>query len=259
MKCSLLLIIFCIVANLVNSQTLTPSVTPSAGGTFAPTGKPSLSWTLGEPLHQSLVNGSYLLTQGEQQPYITVKLLSLKAYIQGFYSSLNTLNAIVDPVTNPTQCDTITLEIRKATAPYSIICSVTSLIGTNGSAIFNVPGLIGGLSYYWVVKHRNSIETWSAAPVKITAGVLYDFTSSDSKAYGGNEVSLGDGNFAIWNGDINRDGLIDLSDLSILQIAADGFQNGYVLSDLTGDRIVESADFSFIENNLPFNVSVIRP
>ena len=53
------------------------------------------------------------------------------------------------------------------------------------SQIFTLP--TDGTSYYLVIKHRNSIETWSATGVQFTSGNLtYDFTSTSDKAYGNN-------------------------------------------------------------------------
>ncbi len=51
----------------VNSQTLTPNVTPTSGG-YSTGGTTTLSWTIGETYNTTLTAGTTILTQGEQQP-----------------------------------------------------------------------------------------------------------------------------------------------------------------------------------------------
>ena len=89
--------------------------------------------------------------------------------------------------------------------------------------------------------------------------MTYDFSSLQSKAYGGNIHALGDGFFAIWSGDVNQDGFIESSDYSSVENSSQLFLFGYVNDDLTGDGIVESADYSLIENNSQLFLIVARP
>ena len=62
--------------------------------------------------------------------------------------------------------------------------------------------------------------------------------------------NLGDGNFAVYSGDVNQDGSIDMTDYNLISNSCGFFETGYVTRDLTGDSIVESADQSLIENNI---------
>jgi len=88
---------------------------------------------------------------------------------------------------------------------------------------------------------------------------IYDFANLVSKSFGSTQVSLGDGNFGIWIGDVNQDGLINLSDLTSVEGSIFNYLLGYYSQDLNGDNLVESADFSLIENNLPYSLIVAKP
>ena len=56
---------------LLNAQSLSQTVLSTAGDHFQ-NGSAALSWTIGEPVNNSLENGSVKLTQGFHQPYLTV-------------------------------------------------------------------------------------------------------------------------------------------------------------------------------------------
>jgi PKD repeat protein len=178
--------------------------------------------------------------------------LNVKLFIEGFYLGNDRLRVVSNPVSSPATCDTITVSIATSTFPNSIVLSFNTLLDTSGntSVQFNSSGIIGN-SYYIVIQHRNALETWSSLPILFNQAVInYDFTTSASQAYSGNLINLGDGNFALYSGDLDHDGQIDIDDFNLLKSAAQNFQDGYIDCDLTGDRLVESADFTLIENNL---------
>lgn len=56
---------------LVHAQSLGQTVLSTSGDHFQ-NGSAALSWTIGEPVINSLENGSLRLTQGFHQPYLTV-------------------------------------------------------------------------------------------------------------------------------------------------------------------------------------------
>jgi hypothetical protein len=60
---------------------------------------------------------------------------------------------------------------------------------------------------------------------------------------------LGDGNFAVYSGDVNQDGTINIVDFNSISNSCMNFESGYVSRDLTGDGLTESADESLVENN----------
>src|SRR5436190_21975462 len=99
--------------SMVYSQTLSPKTTPACGGYFSAGGK-SLSWTMGETVNTTVINGTKMLTQGNQQPYIFLKLLNLKMFIEGFYIGGGQMQAVLYTLNlnvNPAACDSITVEL----------------------------------------------------------------------------------------------------------------------------------------------------
>ena len=55
--------------------------------------------------------------------------------------------------------------------------------------------------------------------------------------------------FAIYSGDINQDGNVDLSDFPFWDNDNSNFNFGYLTSDLNGDGNVDLSDFPFWDNN----------
>lgn len=176
-----LIIILLVISHwsLVNGQTLSPKVLATSGGYFTGGGN-SLSWTLGETFNATLQNGSYMLTQGEQQPYITLRILNLRAFIEGFYlAGTGTqqpvlLNAGVG--SDPTICDSITVELHDQFDPTITVSTNFVALHTDGWAEVRLPTALNGGSYYVAIKTRNAIETWSKLPVTLGTTTNFDFT-----------------------------------------------------------------------------------
>ena len=127
-------------------------------------------------------------------------IINITSIIEGFYNtSSNRLNIR----------DTVKAYLRNITSPYSIVDSSKAVIDSltcSGKFLFrNAP--TG--NYYLVLKHRNSIETWSkTGGIAFTKGSTtnYDFTSSLSQAFGNNLKPVA-GKFCTFSGDVNQDGL----------------------------------------------------
>lgn len=62
------------------SQSISPDVVASAGDYFS-NGTVSISWTLGEVATETIGNGTYMLTQGFQQPNYTSPVNSVPVYL----------------------------------------------------------------------------------------------------------------------------------------------------------------------------------
>ena len=104
--------------------------------------------------------------------------LYLKLFIEGMYRGNGTMIAALDPVSMPTVCDSITVELHQPVSPYPLTYSVSSVIDINGNGSFVFPGSVFGNSYYLVVRHRNSIELWSKNPVLFNStSINFDFTT----------------------------------------------------------------------------------
>lgn len=192
--------------------------------------------------------------------------LNLRAFIQGYYIGNQMMTAVVNPVLYPTLCDTIIVELANESPPYNILYTVKSVLATDGTGNFSFPPSVLNQSFYIVAKHRNALETWSSVPVAFNStSVLYDFSTTAGKAYGNNLANM-DGEFCFYSGDVSdgitpgtQDGIINKDDNDSLENSLSLFTTGYSVYDLTGDGLVESADFSLIGTNINQGISVMRP
>ena len=178
--------------------------------------------------------------------------LSSTLVIQGFYNPL--LNTMVR--------DTARVYLRNFSSPYAIVDSAKAYLSSAGRGELSFKKALTGVSYYIQVKHRNLIETWNANAISFVAGsAVYDFTTNITNAYGSNMIQVDSSplKFGFYNGDVNQDQLIDVSDLSLVDNAAVQFLNGYVVTDITGDAVVDASDLSVIDNNSAASISVISP
>ena len=161
--------------------------------------------------------------------------------------------------------DTVKAFMRDHLAPYEILDSAAGVLDSSGYAYFrfrretpSYPTCCKLLT----VKHRNSVETWSAGPIDNGSHDLaYDFTHYASSAFGNNLVMADNSppRFAVYSGDIDQDGAIDGTDVSAIDNDAASFTGGYVVTDLTGDLFVDGTDFLIADNNAANFIGVIRP
>ncbi|MBK8553967.1 MAG: hypothetical protein IPL53_24145 [Ignavibacteria bacterium] len=89
----------------------------------------------------------------------------------------------------------------------------------------------------------------------------YDFSTAAAKAYGNNMINVDASpvRYAIYSGDVNNDGTVDLNDVIQTYNAAGSFASGYVVTDLNGDNIVDLNDILIAYNNSAGFVAVVRP
>jgi hypothetical protein len=104
--------------------------------------------------------------------------INLKVYIEGFYNpATDSMIAVLDPVNLPLVCDSISVSLVDS-ASLQTDGVVNDIISTTGNGSFYFGSLLPGRYYYIVVKHRNSIETWSKTPfLFLTPGTNFDFTA----------------------------------------------------------------------------------
>ncbi len=175
--------------------------------------------------------------------------------IQGFYI----------PAENKlSRRDTVTMYLRNGTAPYGIVDSSTSVIDTAAYfPLFSFSQVDKSAGYYFVIKQRNSIETWSRQPQTFnsTEYYWYDFSQSPNAAYGNNTVLVNNSpvRYAIYNGDVNQDGIIDLTDVLMVYNDANEFATGYINTDVDGNDIADLTDIVLTYNNASNFVSMKKP
>jgi hypothetical protein len=186
--------------------------------------------------------------------------LNITMFIQGYYvgaSAMTPVKANQGIGSSSTDVDDILVELRNPTT-LELVASAQGVLQTNGTAACIFLTSQSG-SYYIVVKHRNSIETWSTTPITIGASSSYNFTTSANKAYGDNMKEMEPGVWAFYSGDINQDGFIETSDFPILFNSNDNFEEGYLITDLNGDGYVDSSDYPILFNNSDNFIESIHP
>lgn len=174
---------------------------------------------------------------------------------QGLY------NPTLDIINLP---DIITAYLRNSASPYQAIdSSSTNLDSTTFSGNFLFSNAPSGI-YYIVIKHRNSLETWSknGGETYVSGGNMnYDFTTTTAQAFGSNMIQVDNTpvRFAIYSGDVNQDGIIDGTDGAMVDNDAFNFLGGYLVTDVTGDSIVDGSDAALVDNNATNFISIIVP
>ncbi|HRA99190.1 MAG TPA: SBBP repeat-containing protein [Ignavibacteria bacterium] len=186
--------------------------------------------------------------------FVTMKynqnfLLDLTVLMQGYYN-VNTLINV---------SDTVKVFLRNGSSPYSIIDSSKSVSDASGVLLLYFLNVQNDQNYYIVTDHRNTLETWSSTPIKFeSAGMVYDYTNSLNKAFG-NNLTLNGTKFCIFTGDVNKDDVIDITDLGIIDNASLNFLSGYIQEDVNGDSVADLSDLGITDNNSFNFISTQRP
>ena len=237
---------------LCNTALVTPPLSQPIQKSYRDwnTSWPQNSWTITEPAIYTQAAYIHNLSAFIESP----ASVDLKVIVQGLYSQINNkLNLR----------DTIKLILRNGTSPYlkndsafSVIDSVTFTGNFNFNT--NQTGL-----FYLVSIHRNSIETWSNTPQLLSSGtsLSFDLTNSSAKAFGNNliQVNITPDRFALYSGDVNIDGAVDLADQGLIDNDAFNFNTGYIKTDLNGDGVIDLTDNLIAENNAFYFIVKITP
>lgn len=181
-------------------------------------------------------------------------ILTLKMILQGFY------NPSTDVMS---YSDTVKVNLRNSNSPYNIIDNSKAVINkVNFTSAFYFNNAPTG-NYFIDIRHRNSIETWSASLLNMTRNINtnYDLTLSPLKAYGSN-LTLADNSpvrYAVYGGDVNQDGVVDATDALLVDNDIAGFVTGYVVTDINGDFIIDASDALLVDNNSANFVTKVTP
>ena len=197
--------------------------------------------------------------------------LSLKAFLQGPFNtgtgemtkSLNTAGVLATHFGvgkfPANAVDSIKVEVRdsltsgKSTRIYSVPAwlltdgTIRSFIETEKSYL-ELPDSVSG-NYYVVMRHRNHLAIMSSGLDSCegsTAPIPYDFTMSQSSAYGGGSDALKavGTKFAMFAGNGNGDGSINATDLNAVWRVQNGSINGYYNGDFNLDTYVNATDLN---------------
>ncbi len=179
-------------------------------------------------------------------------ILHVTCFLQGYYEP--SLSMMLPVLSNQGQtsvtgaCDSITVELHSGISPYALVASKKVVLMQNGNATCNFTSVYG--SKYVVIKHRNTIETWSDIPVLMDSILNFNFSTLASKAYGSNQVQVKPGVWGFYSGDLNQDENIDLIDYPILENDITLFNFGYFATDINGDGNVDLLDLPYNEMNI---------
>jgi len=202
-------------------------------------------------------------------PACTGTMVKVKCYVEGYYisngimASALTQSGIISPLE---YTDTISVALHTPAIGFPLSASCKAILHNDGTTICEFPMSELGSSRYIVIKHRNSIETWSALPVTIANVTNYDFSTAASKAFGSNQKGLlGNGTkWGFYAGDVSsssdeKDGYVDFFDLNNIYNLNIVSAYGYQASDLTGDGYVEFFDLNLVYNNSITSVGMNTP
>jgi len=249
MKTQILLIVFFASVLICPAQSIERDVVASSGDYYEGANI-SLSWTLGEIAIETYDNGSNILTQGFQQPGITLRIyVDLIAFLEGPYNGSDmdiTLNSegllpltqpfntspwgysgteSVGAIPNPEVVDWLLVELRDAVdapsaTPATRMARKAAFIRSDGSVV----GLDGFSELHFdvnidnnlivVLWHRNHLGMMSAFALTEAGGVYdYNFTSAMGMAYLNGQKSLNGGVYGMYAGDADADGEIGPNDI----------------------------------------------
>jgi hypothetical protein len=186
--------------------------------------------------------------------------INLKMFFEAFYengrlkSSLN--NA--DGSSDIGLFDTVQIILYDSIS-NAIVYTIKSIADTGGVCQILIPSAYAGSRYYIGIKHRGSIETWTNSSVLLNNGIIYNFTTAASKAYGDNLVNDGTGIYLIYNGDVNQDGSVDFNDYPDLDIGSNNGDFGYFATDLNGDASVDFNDYPILDINSNDGIIALTP
>ncbi len=108
-----------------------------------------------------------------------VTTLNLKVFIEGFYKNNKEMNPALyneNIGVNALVTDTIVVELHSTTSPFALVESVKGILFVDGSCKLSFNSSRTGNSYYIVIRHRNSTETWCKLPVAFSTVTNFDFT-----------------------------------------------------------------------------------
>jgi len=186
---------------------------------------------------------------------ILASVLNVKVIEEGFYDSTTAQLRI---------SDTAKARLHSNIPPYNLIDSSIAVIDSvTYTAQFQFLNAPTG-TYYIVVRHRNTIETWSKSggePFVNGSTMNYDFTDLATKAFGNNmkQVDTTPNRFAMFSGDVDQDSIVDLTDITSVYNSGQIFSSGYVVDDVTGDYFVDLSDLAITFNNASIVATVVKP
>ncbi len=218
------------------------------------------------------------------------RLLHIEVFLEGLYNvpeqKLNQAHDFINgepvPMFDDGISDVIIIALHE-TGDYSehawgdlLRYETTAFLESDGNAFATIPEEVNGVSLdgsYWLsIKHRNHLETIYQTPINLSElGPFHcDFITGESMenaALGNNQHYLGQVSrdestihaYALFVGDINGDGKININDRSYLNYHLSIGTRGYVPEDLNGDGLITISDRSRLQKNVIHFIESVTP
>lgn len=178
-----------------------------------------------------------------------ISKFSIKCQTEGMYNLL----------TNSWGKDTLIFSLHQIVTPFNTVEQQKVLPDTSGNSNVLFTKAVMGSSYYLTVNHRNSVEIWSKTSRLINAPIQsFDFQATKQNVLGDNLAQIG-GRMCLYSGDVNQDGYIDFTDMTLIDNDAYIFKSGFVVTDLNGDEYVDFTDLTLCDNNAYNFIGTIKP
>ncbi len=222
-------------------------------------GGPDLAYSIALDNSNNVFITGQSANSGTGDDIVTIKY---RQTTQKRLNSTSIVEAFYNDILNQMRSDTVKATLRNSIAPFSIIEQKKTVLNPAGNGLFEFNNAQSNVNYYLTINHRNSIETWSSNFITFTEEMAsYDFSNSASAAYGSNQLQVDQSplKFAMYSGDVNQDGLADLTDIVLINNDANVFEEGYENTDVNGDSFVDVTDVITAYNNSIKFVSAIRP
>ena len=198
------------------------------------------------------LSDSVALTTNPYQPTVNLHVL-----LQGLSDGNGNMLAAIDgntgfPKWGANVADKIEVELFHENSPYnSTGVKVEGInLSTNGLAVFTTTPLARG-NYFIKVTNRNHLEIWSATAVSFNnPSIDYSFLSGSNQAYGTDamiQVYFSPDRFAMFCGDLNQSGYVDLDDFTIFEPDNTVGNSGFLVTDINGSGYVDLDDFTLLE------------
>lgn len=213
-----------------------------------------------------IFSASLLYAQSPPDPPAGTKVFTITVFMEGIYYSANqTMDKAMDYVNLQSVArfpgpiaDRITVELHNQ-SDYSIVEFTQTDVNLlqDGTAVAFLPET--GV-YYLTVKNRNHLETVSAVVIDMSTVSSYNFSSSVAQAYGSNQALLPNGLAAMYSGDVNQDGVINVTDRQLVNTALIAGSTGYIDEDIDGNGVSLSTDRAAVQSKLLGNsLQVLHP
>lgn len=195
-------------------------------------------------------------------------MLGIKAFLEGAYNNNGLMKSTLFDLgmnNDATATDSITINLWSAAnlTNSNPNFSLKPILHNDGSANVILPEAVIGNSYYVAVKHRNSIETWSANTLTFDEVNNYDFSNALAKAFGDGinpaMKALSSNLFGLYAGDSNQDGTVDGGDMNDVDNGTIAGEFGYNKADVNGDGASDGLDMNIVDNNTQAGLFYTRP